>query len=408
MPSLSLSHTEALPHLQALLSNPTRILILSPAGSGKTSLAHSLLSHYYTPPPHLLSNPANHHLLARQISRASAVLLDNLDLYIPPTSGNQICAGLRYALEGYDGVVVATACGDLNPGLMFEHVISLKPPSVHDRYAYFDGNSVAEITPGASWADLQKVAIARECALPVEPLYTLPQMSKLYGLDHVTAQLEAVLDASFPTPDIRNHVICNKLLHILNDIRTVGGVLLHGPPGVGKTSLLAYAHKYISGRVNVINVSLPDIMHSRVGDSERALSRLFARARSIHPCMLIIENIELLSGRREDDSGVGNRLLGTLLVEMDGIASNGVLVVASATTLDGVDKALLRPGRFDMVLRVDTPDGEARWNLWTDWCNRLQLTADSKTTFVQTSIGWSGGDVISHAQTRWRDSKSFT
>ena len=137
----------------------------------------------------------------------------------------------------------------------------------------------------------------------------------MYGLDATVSELEAVLDASFPSARLRNNETCSKLLRILRRIRTVGGVLLYGQPGVGKTALLRHAQRYVKDRVNVVHVSLPDIMHSRVGDSERALNALFAHARSISPCMFFIENIELLSASREEESGLGNRLLGTLLVE---------------------------------------------------------------------------------------------
>ena len=179
---LQLDFEEACRHLDTLLKRPTRVLLLSPSGSGKTTLARRVLEHHspYTPSTHLLSNVQHHVELARQISVSTSVILDNIDLYTPADSTNEICAGIRFALESYEGHVIGTACRpiDASVNILFEHTISLKPPSPEDRYRAFTerfgnrGQDLAEATPGASWADLNKVAVAMEYGLQFEPLYT--------------------------------------------------------------------------------------------------------------------------------------------------------------------------------------------------------------------------------------------
>jgi len=139
------------------------------------------------------------------------------------------------------------------------------------------------------------------------------------------------------------------------------GILLHGPPGTGKT-LLAKALARESG-VNFIAIKGPELLSKWVGESERGVREAFRRARQVAPCIVFFDEIDALAPRRGagDSSHVSERVVSQLLSEMDGIEElRGVVVVAATNRLDIVDPALLRPGRFEMLVELPMPDREAR------------------------------------------------
>jgi transitional endoplasmic reticulum ATPase len=140
------------------------------------------------------------------------------------------------------------------------------------------------------------------------------------------------------------------------------GILLHGPPGTGKT-LLAKAVASQSG-VNFISVKGPALLSKFVGESERGIREVFKKARQAAPCIIFFDEIDALAPVRSSgtsDSGVAQRVISQLLTEMDGVEElKGVLVVAATNRRDMLDPALLRPGRFDLLLEVPPPDPAGR------------------------------------------------
>jgi transitional endoplasmic reticulum ATPase len=140
------------------------------------------------------------------------------------------------------------------------------------------------------------------------------------------------------------------------------GILLHGPPGTGKT-LLAKAVASQSG-VNFISVKGPALLSKFVGESERGIREVFKKARQAAPCIIFFDEIDSLAPVRSSgasDSGVAQRVISQLLTEMDGVEElKGVLVVAATNRRDMLDPALLRPGRFDLLLEVPPPDPAGR------------------------------------------------
>jgi len=135
------------------------------------------------------------------------------------------------------------------------------------------------------------------------------------------------------------------------------GLLLHGPSGCGKT-LIASAIAS-DQRFNFLTVNASAILSKYLGESEQNLRRLFERARSIAPCILFFDEIDLF-GRSRDSEGLGSsahqRILTTLLNELDGIQENrSVFLLAATNAMDRVDSALLRPGRIDTFIEVPPP-----------------------------------------------------
>nr|CCH80617.1 ATP-dependent Zn protease [Candidatus Phytoplasma mali] len=144
---------------------------------------------------------------------------------------------------------------------------------------------------------------------------------------------------------------------------TPKGVLLEGPPGTGKT-LLA---KALAGEANVpfFAVSGSEFVEMYVGVGASRVRTLFKEAKLNAPCVLFIDEIDALGGKR-NVSGHGSsqekdQTLNQLLTEMDGFTkSQGIIVVAATNRVDILDPALLRPGRFDRIFKVGLPDIKAR------------------------------------------------
>ena len=145
-------------------------------------------------------------------------------------------------------------------------------------------------------------------------------------------------------------------------VRPLKGILLSGPPGCGKT-LLAQAAASAT-LVNFISVKGPALLSKYVGESERAVREVFRKAKQAAPCLAFFDEIDALVPRRgggASEAHVSERVVGQFLAELDGIEKlTGVLVLAATNRLDIVDPALLRPGRFDVVVEIPLPDEQER------------------------------------------------
>ena len=140
------------------------------------------------------------------------------------------------------------------------------------------------------------------------------------------------------------------------------GILLTGPPGCGKT-LLAKALATES-EVNFISVKGPALLSKYVGESERAVREVFRKAKQAAPCIVFFDEIDALAPGRTGggtDSHVTERVISQFLTELDGAEElEDVLVLGATNRPDLLDPALLRPGRFDMLLNILPPDHEGR------------------------------------------------
>jgi SpoVK/Ycf46/Vps4 family AAA+-type ATPase len=178
-------------------------------------------------------------------------------------------------------------------------------------------------------------------------------------------------------------------------------ILLHGISGVGKTAL-ACALVNATG-MSCIYVSSPSIRSKLVGQSEQTISKLFAQARSSSPCVLLMDQIEMLLSRRGTNSssqGSSDRIVTTFLTEMDGIFTSAkqtnVFIIATSSNLDEIDPAITRPGRIDIHVHIPLPEFHQRIEILNKMLENMpnSLTeADINNLALQTA-GSTSGDIV--------------
>jgi transitional endoplasmic reticulum ATPase len=188
------------------------------------------------------------------------------------------------------------------------------------------------------------------------------------GLSEVKAQLKESVEMP-----IKNPQAFEKM-----GIRPAKGILLVGAPGTGKTMLAkAVATERES---NFISIKGPELLSKFVGESEKATREVFRKAKQASPCIVFIDEIDSIASVRDGsrgDSFVTERIVDTLLTEMDGLQEmKGVMVLAATNRPDMIDPALLRPGRFDKIIEIPMPDKDTRQAIFKVHTKRMPLAKD--------------------------------
>jgi transitional endoplasmic reticulum ATPase len=387
-------------------------------------------------------------------SAPAIVFIDEIDAIAPKRDAlsgekqveRRMVAQLLTLLDGLDGrgeviVIAATNQADaLDPALRrpgrFDREIRVDPPdsagrleilAVHCRTmplaADVDLEALAAVTTGHVGADL--AALCREAAMAAlrraglhDPATPKPDTESLVvtaadfaeALTQVTPTALREVFVEIPRQSwddvgglsTLRETLTRAVVHPLRDpaafarfgVRPVRGVLLAGQPGTGKT-LVARALAAEAG-VGFIAVRGAELLSHWQGASERALRDLFARARSVAPCILFFDEIDALAGARGSGDGATiERMVAALLTEMDGVADRGGVVVLGATNrVDRIDAALLRPGRFDLVIEMPLPDATARAEILAVHLRRMPIAADVDVAAIAAaSEGLTGAEL---------------
>ncbi len=387
----------------------------------------------------------------------SIIFIDELDALAPKraeTGGEverRIVGQLLAVMDGLASrgqVVLIGATNQpnaLDPALRrpgrFDREISLRVPDVRGRMEILQIHSrdaalandidfarLAQLTPGFVGADLE--ALCREAAMialrrvlphidyqrgyiPYETLVNLnitmadfqvalrevePSTTRevyvevsetswddIGGLEKVKTLLTEGVEWPLRFPEVYSHA----------RVEPPRGVLLSGPPGSGKTLIArAIANQC---EASFISIKGPELLSKWVGESEKGIREIFRRAKQAAPCIVFFDELDSLAPRRggEIDGHVGDRVIAQLLTEMDGIEGRtGVIVVAATNRPELIDPALLRPGRFDLVVELEYPNEVERAAIFAVHTRGRPLAPDiSMEKLASMTEGRSGADI---------------
>ena len=188
------------------------------------------------------------------------------------------------------------------------------------------------------------------------------------GLDDAQMRLKEGVELPLKDPDAFRRI----------GIRPAKGFLLYGPPGTGKTLLAKAVAR--EAQANFIATKSSDLLSKWYGESEQQIARLFARARQVAPTVIFIDELDSLVPARGGGLGepqVTERVVNTILAEMDGLEELQSVVVIGATNRPTlIDPALLRPGRFDELIYVPVPDQAGRKRILSIHTGKMPLADD--------------------------------
>jgi len=173
------------------------------------------------------------------------------------------------------------------------------------------------------------------------------------------------------------------------------GILLYGPPGTGKTMLAkAVANQ---SEANFILIKGPELLSKWVGESEKAVRKVFEKARQTSPSIVFFDEIDALAPRRGagGDNRVSENVVNQLLTEIDGLEElHNVVVIGATNRPDILDTALLRPGRFDRIIMVGSPDEKTREIIFQLHTKNMPLREDVDIKeLANKTEGYVGADI---------------
>ena len=424
------------------------VLITGPAGVGKARLVRAVCARrrlVRLDGPDTGALAANERLqavvraVADVMNGGGVLLVTDIDALLPEPPepvATMILAELRKAVAAPGVALVATsqAPDSVDPRLrapdLCDRELGLSLPDGATRKALLEVllrdvpaedltlSEIADRTPGFVRADL--AALVREAALRAAARASEDGKAPVLTQEDMTGALSVIrplsrsntqeLSVGSVTLDDVGDMVSTKqalteaVLWPLQHPETFArlgvdpprGVLLYGPPGVGKTFVVRALAS--TGKLSVHAVKGAELMDKWVGASEKAVRELFRRARDSAPSLIFLDEIDALAPRRgqSTDSGVTDRVVAALLTELDGIEPLRDVVVLGATNRpELIDPALLRPGRLERLVFVEPPDADARYEILKTAAKSVPLASDVNLKDLAGELdGYSAADCV--------------
>ncbi|WWD19137.1 hypothetical protein CI109_103595 [Kwoniella shandongensis] len=214
----------------------------------------------------------------------------------------------------------------------------------------------------------------------------------LGGLQPQIQQIKSLLDLPLLQP----------ALFTLFGLTPPRGILLHGPPGTGKTALARAVAA--SAQCSCIVVNGPELSSAYHGETEERLRGVFTEAKKRSPCIVVLDEVDALCPRRDGGEGgeVERRVVATMLTLLDGMSQDGpegerVFVIGATNRPNSLDPALRRPGRFDREIEIGIPDAPGRRQIIDIMLSKMphSLTEQDIATLASRTHGYVGADLSS-------------
>lgn len=423
------------------------ILFHGPPGTGKTLLSRALAGEYGL--RYIRFSPAS--IASAYIHEAAANLeklfelgrqntpcllfLDEIDTIAgarddqPSADHREVVTQLMNCLEEYrsvPGLVIVGATNNINlldAGLRegrFDARIQIPLPDPSAREAVIkvhlerrgdavewsgiDLGELAKMTGGRNAAALESfVSLAAQNALkgghPIRQEDLIEAIKMREGKDRMSLDQPVTWDDVVLPADIREQLseILNVFMHpeLARElgVKAPAGLLLHGPPGTGKTTIAKAVATEVSA--SFYEQSAADLLSKWAGESEERVAKLFTKARANRPSVIFIDEIDGLLRRRSGDSSTPweERVVSQFLRELDGLASGeGVLLIGATNRIDIIDPAI--QGRRLTPIEVDLPDTVGRLQLLRVLCSEVSLDKDVNLKALAAGTeGMSGADL---------------
>ena len=214
----------------------------------------------------------------------------------------------------------------------------------------------------------------------------IPQVSydDIGGLGDAVSKIREMVELPLKHPELFQRL----------GIEAPKGVLLHGPPGTGKTMLA----KAVAGETssNFVYVGGPEIMSKFYGESEEKLRDIFQEAEENAPSIIFIDEIDSIAPKRDEVTGeTERRVVAQMLALMDGLKSRGKVVVIGATNRpNSIDEALRRPGRFDREIEIGIPDRDGRFDILEIHVRGMPIDDSVDLSYIADKThGYTGADL---------------